>query len=76
MDRVCATILISFLLMIFILMTFFPQGNINGAGTLIPKEKQGTLYWAIASLAIVAIPIICYLIIKFGYKNEIYPQKY
>jgi len=64
-------VLLSFIFMVFALMTFFPQGNINGASTLIPQEKQGSIYWLIVCLIIIAIPTLAFLVIKCkGRKKE------
>lgn len=74
MGGISKTIVWGFLGMIFAMMTFFPQGNITGANAFLGGEKPGLLYWTTAAIVLTAIPIICYCIIKYWCKDEIYSQ--
>lgn len=75
MGSICKVVLWGFLGMLFALMTFFPQGNITGANAFLGGEKPGMLYWTTAGLVLIAIPLICYFIIKYRYQDEIYPPE-
>ena len=71
MSRIVKVVVWGFLGMIFALMTFFPQGNITGANAFLGGEKPGILYWTAACFVLVAIPLICYFIVKYKCQDEI-----